>query len=78
LNQEHPQYSSSTPAIHELADPSMLDERFDPAVVAANTQARLAALQAGGGDDEETLLNVLCAPTTPNCSSPWHATWKGA
>ena len=45
--------------IDELADPSMLDERFDPLLLRQNTQARLAALQAGGGDDEETLLNVL-------------------
>ena len=45
--------------IDELADPSMLNERFDPLLLRRNMQARLEALQAAGGDDEESLLNVL-------------------
>ena len=45
--------------IDELADPSMLDERFDPVLFQRNIEARLSALQAGHGDDDESLLNVL-------------------
>ena len=43
----------------ELADPSMLNERFDPDVFQRNIQARLQALQASQADDDESLLNVL-------------------
>ncbi len=45
--------------IDELADTSMLDERFDPRLLRHNMEARRSALQTGGGDDEESLLNVL-------------------
>ena len=45
--------------IDELADPSMLDERFDPLLFEHNIEARLSALQASHGDDDESLLNVL-------------------
>ena len=45
--------------IDELADSSMLDERFDPLLLRHNIEARREALQASGGDDDESLLNVL-------------------
>ncbi len=45
--------------IDELADSSMLNERFDPLLLRHNMEARRSALQASGGDDEESLLNVL-------------------
>ena len=45
--------------IDELADSSMLDERFDPLLLRRNMQARHEALKGAGGDDEESLLNVL-------------------
>ncbi|MEN9689570.1 MAG: hypothetical protein RI998_1567 [Pseudomonadota bacterium] len=45
--------------IDELADSSMLNERFDPLLLRHNMEARRSALQASVGDDEESLLNVL-------------------
>jgi len=45
--------------IDELADPSMLNERFDAALFKANLQSRYAALQSAQADDDESLLNVL-------------------
>ena len=45
--------------IDELADPGMLNERFDAAQLQRSIQARYAALQAHAGDDEESLLNLL-------------------
>ncbi len=45
--------------IDELANRTMMDERFDPAAFEAELDARQKALQASGDDDEESLLNLL-------------------
>jgi glutamate-ammonia-ligase adenylyltransferase len=45
--------------IDELANPAVLDERLDTAQLRRHLQARYAALNSQGGDDEESLLNVL-------------------
>ena len=45
--------------IDELADPSMLDERFDAQVFKNNLHSRERALQATQADDDESLLNLL-------------------
>jgi len=45
--------------IDELADPSMLNERFDPQLFKQNLQTRYQALQAALADDDESLLNLL-------------------
>ena len=45
--------------IDELADPAVLEERFEPLQLVSNIQTRYAALQAHAGDDEESLLNLL-------------------
>ena len=45
--------------IDELASPSLLDERFDPAAFERDLQQRYAALKSTGEDDEENLLNLL-------------------
>ncbi len=45
--------------IDELADPAVLEERFDAVQLQSNVSARYAALQAHAGDDEESLLNLL-------------------
>ncbi|MFM7698233.1 MAG: bifunctional [glutamate--ammonia ligase]-adenylyl-L-tyrosine phosphorylase/[glutamate--ammonia-ligase] adenylyltransferase [Limnohabitans sp.] len=45
--------------IDELADPGMLEERFDLQLLSRNLQARHDALRAHAGDDEESLLNLL-------------------
>jgi glutamate-ammonia-ligase adenylyltransferase len=45
--------------IDELASPSLLDERFDPALFERELQDRHAALRRAGEDDEESLLNLL-------------------
>ena len=45
--------------IDELADPSMLDERFDAVLFKNNLEARHLALQTAQADDDESLLNVL-------------------
>jgi len=45
--------------IDELADPSMLDERFDAHLFKSNLKARRLALHAAQADDDESLLNVL-------------------
>ncbi len=45
--------------IDELADPGMLNERFDAAQFQRNLHARYEALQAHAGDDDESLLNLL-------------------
>ena len=45
--------------IDELADPAVLEERFDAVQLKRNIQTRYAALQAHAGDDEESLLNLL-------------------
>ena len=45
--------------IDELADPSMLDERFDAPLFKHNLQTRYLALQSAQADDDESLLNLL-------------------
>ena len=45
--------------IDELANPAMLQERFEPGPFLQGLQTRFQALNAQGGDDEESLLNVL-------------------
>jgi [glutamine synthetase] adenylyltransferase / [glutamine synthetase]-adenylyl-L-tyrosine phosphorylase len=45
--------------IDELADNSMLDERFDASEFESEMEHRRAALTASGEDDEEALLNLL-------------------
>ena len=45
--------------IDELADPSMLDERFEAKLFKRNLEARRQALQSGQADDDESLLNLL-------------------
>jgi glutamate-ammonia-ligase adenylyltransferase len=45
--------------IDELANPEVLDERFDNQQLRQHLQARHDALVAQGGDDEESLLNLL-------------------
>ena len=45
--------------IDELANPEVLDERFDAAQLRRHLQARHDALASQGADDEESLLNVL-------------------
>ena len=45
--------------IDELADPAVLEERFDAVQLQRTIQTRYAALQAHAGDDEESLLNLL-------------------
>ena len=45
--------------IDELANPEVLDERFDVAQLRRHLQARHDALASQGADDEESLLNVL-------------------
>ncbi len=45
--------------IDELANPEVLNERFDASQLRRHLQARHDALQAQGGDDEESLLNLL-------------------
>ena len=45
--------------IDELAGPQLLRERFDGAQFEAELDARCAALQSTGEDDEEGLLNLL-------------------
>ena len=45
--------------IDELANPDVLNERFDASQLRRHLQARQDALQAQGGDDEESLLNLL-------------------
>jgi len=46
-------------AIDELANPEVLDERFDAAQLRRHLLARHEALRAHGSDDEESLLNLL-------------------
>ena len=43
----------------ELANPALLDQRFDPAQFEAELEARRFALQTTGEDDDEELLNLL-------------------
>ncbi len=43
----------------ELANPALLDERFDPVQFEAELEARRFALQTTGEDDDEELLNLL-------------------
>jgi glutamate-ammonia-ligase adenylyltransferase len=45
--------------IDELADPSMLKERFDAPLFKQNLQTRYQALQSAQADDDESLLNLL-------------------
>ena len=45
--------------IDELADPSMLNERFDAPLFKHNLQTRYLALQSAQADDDESLLNLL-------------------
>ncbi len=45
--------------IDELADPRLLNERFNPAEYIANLDDRHAAWQRAGEDDEEALLDTL-------------------
>ena len=45
--------------IDELANPEVLDERFDSQQLRQHLQARHDALVAQDGDDEESLLNLL-------------------
>ncbi len=45
--------------IDELANPEVLNERLDALQLRRHLQARYAALSSQGGDDEESLLNVL-------------------
>lgn len=45
--------------IDELASHQLLEERFDKAQFEAELEARLAALQSTGEDDEESLLDLL-------------------
>ncbi|MCV0438583.1 MAG: bifunctional [glutamate--ammonia ligase]-adenylyl-L-tyrosine phosphorylase/[glutamate--ammonia-ligase] adenylyltransferase [Hydrogenophaga sp.] len=45
--------------IDELASQQLLTDRFDAAQFEAELEARRAALQSTGEDDEETLLNLL-------------------
>ncbi len=45
--------------IDELANPEVLDERFDATQLRRHLQARHDALASQGADDEESLLNVL-------------------
>ncbi len=45
--------------IDELASPQLLVDRFDKPQFEAELQARLAALQSTGEDDEESLLDLL-------------------
>ena len=45
--------------IDELADPSMLNERFDAPLFKQNLQTRYQALQSAQADDDESLLNLL-------------------
>ena len=45
--------------IDELANPRLLDERFNPAAFEQALQERRAALARSGEDDEENLLNLL-------------------
>ena len=45
--------------IDELANPEMLEERFDATQLRLHLQARHDALASQGADDEESLLNVL-------------------
>jgi len=45
--------------IDELANPEVLAERFDSQQLRQHLQARHDALAAQGGDDEESLLNLL-------------------
>ena len=45
--------------IDELADPDMLNERFDPASFEHELEERHAALSRGVENDEESLLNLL-------------------
>ena len=45
--------------IDELANPEVLDERFDAAQLRRHLQARHDALASQDADDEESLLNVL-------------------
>ncbi|WP_374522252.1 bifunctional [glutamate--ammonia ligase]-adenylyl-L-tyrosine phosphorylase/[glutamate--ammonia-ligase] adenylyltransferase [Hydrogenophaga sp.] len=45
--------------IDELASRQLMDDRFDPAQFVAELEARRAALQSTGEDDEEALLNLL-------------------
>lgn len=46
-------------AIDELANPEVLDERFDAQQLRRHLQTRHDALASQGSDDEESLLNVL-------------------
>ncbi len=45
--------------IDELASPSLLGDRFDPATLEQELEDRRAALARTGEDDEENLLNLL-------------------
>ncbi|MDP2418123.1 MAG: bifunctional [glutamate--ammonia ligase]-adenylyl-L-tyrosine phosphorylase/[glutamate--ammonia-ligase] adenylyltransferase, partial [Hydrogenophaga sp.] len=45
--------------IDELASQQLLTDRFDPVQFEAELEARRAALQSTGEDDEEELLNIL-------------------
>ena len=45
--------------IDELASQQLLTDRFDPVQFEAELEARRAALQSTGEDDEEALLNIL-------------------
>lgn len=45
--------------IDELADSSMLEERFDPAEFETELEHRRSALKSSGEDDDEALLNLL-------------------
>lgn len=45
--------------VDELADPAMLNERFDAGQMQRNIHLRYEALKAHAGDDEESLLNLL-------------------
>ena len=45
--------------IDELANESLVHERFNPQVFLQELQARRAALQRTGEDDDENLLNLL-------------------
>ncbi len=45
--------------IDELADPRLLNQRFDPAAYTADLDERHGALQRAGENDEEALLDML-------------------
>jgi glutamate-ammonia-ligase adenylyltransferase len=57
----------------------LLAERFDRAGDFERAGGAPRRLQRAGEDDDEEPCSTCCAaPTTPKCSAPWRATWKGA